>query len=76
MSPNPMKSKCRVCGTRPKLHNGGLDSDFVACACKGNNGGYSHVIYGGWELPKQWRLDVWYALRFYVVRLARRVLAV
>ena len=71
-----MKSKCRVCGARPKPHNGGLDSDFVACECKGKPGGYSHVIYGGWELPKQWRLGAWYALRFYAVKLARRVLAV
>lgn len=77
MSPNPMKSKCRICGIRPTLHSGmGLDSSFVACGCKGKNGGYLYIIYSGWELPKQWKLGAWYASRFYTAKLAKRVLAV
>ncbi len=71
-----MNSKCRVCGARPKRHIGVLDSDFVACECKNDYGIYLIAIYGGWDLPKQWRLDVWYALKFYTAKLVRHILNV
>lgn len=76
MSPDPFRSKCRVCGTRPKFHSGHCDSDYIACECRGPLGGLSVVIFGGWNLPKQWRLDCWYGLRFYTVKFIKWFLAV
>lgn len=74
MTPRADKSRCTACGERPKPHDGGLDSNFMACdCCTGEY--YDHVYYGG-DLPKPWRLDRWYAARFYFVKWLRVILCV
>lgn len=81
--PNPRRSRCAVCGERPRLHDGMPDSDFFACECKSKVvlqgqvlATYNHVIYGGWDLPRVWRMDFWYGLRFRAIKLVAMLLKI
>jgi hypothetical protein len=76
MIPDAKKSRCVRCGGTPRFRTGDIDTDFIACDCRDPNGGFRHVLYGRWDLPKEWRLKWWYAWRFYTIVLLRKILKV